>query len=107
MLRPNRQDDTAESPDRPASSQSKLNQRSQFTSAARRPLPEVENLADNESDELNHHKQLTASPQILAWKEKGSFHHQMIERKRSQENVRRKKELQAKFESKILGLADI
>ena len=64
-------------------------------------------MLENESDELNRHKQLTANPQIIAWKEKGSFHHDVIERERSKENKRLKKERDAKFESKILGLADI
>jgi predicted double-glycine peptidase len=55
-----------------------------FANAARKhAMPEVENLAENESDEQNQHNKLQVSPQIVAWKEKGSFHYQMIDRKRS------------------------
>jgi hypothetical protein len=62
---------------------------------------------ENESDEQNGIKKLTASPEIIAWKRTGSYHRDIIERERSKENKRLMREQKAKFESKILGLADI
>lgn len=64
-------------------------------------------MVENESDEQNGIKKLTASPEIIAWKQTGSFHRDIIERERSKENKRLMREQKAKFESKILGLADI
>lgn len=62
---------------------------------------------DDASDEGQKVKKLNASPEVVAWKSKSSYHHFVLDREKRLEQEEKRKQMEDPIEKKILGLADL
>jgi hypothetical protein len=62
---------------------------------------------DDDSDEQHQTKKLQASPDIVAWRQKSSYHFTMVQRQKTKREDIKRQEEAAKMNTKILGLADL